>query len=201
MKKNRLSIFVLIAVFLSFASFSIMAAKGKTDSKKTTVDTKKSDTKTTTQTNTSTTTKISNTTTYQPQTTSPASPATGETIPWQVLSAGATNGSSTNYSLGGTLGQTAPGIGSSANYGLNGGFWQDFGASCCVLPGDFNSDGTINIKDLTDHVKWQFKSGGDPSCFSNVDVNNDCTLNILDLTYRVKFQFKGGAPLECGCID
>lgn len=198
MKKNRLSILVFIAVFLSFASFSIMAAKGKTESKKTTVDSKDSATKKTALTNTS---KSGSATTDRPQTTSTPSPATGEQIPWQVLSAGATNGSSTNYSLGGTLGQTAPGIGSSTNYGVNGGFWQDFGGSCCVLAGDFNSDGTLNIKDLTDHVKWQFKNASDPSCYSTVDVNNDCTLNIQDLTDRVKFQFKGGAPLKCGCID
>ena len=71
-------------------------------------------------------------------------------------------------------------------------------ASCCALAGDFNHDGALNIKDLTDHVKYQFKSGPEPPCFDEMDVNGDADLNIKDLTDRVKFTFKNGPVLVCG---
>ena len=70
--------------------------------------------------------------------------------------------------------------------------------SCCALAGDFNHDTFLNIKDLTDHVKYQFKGGAAPPCFDEMDVNGDADLNIKDLTDRVKFTFKNGPALVCG---
>jgi len=58
----------------------------------------------------------------------------GEKINWQVISSGGNLGTSTNYILNGTAGQTAVGQGNSPSYGLNHGYWQDFGESstCCI---------------------------------------------------------------------
>ena len=53
-------------------------------------------------------------------------PMTGETIKWQVISGGGNSGTSTNYELSSTIGQTATGKGSSTNYNLGHGYWQVF---------------------------------------------------------------------------
>lgn len=69
---------------------------------------------------------------------------------------------------------------------------------CCVLRGDFNNDGTVNIADLTASVSYLFDGGAPPSCLDHGDVNDDGTVNIADLTYSVAYLFNGGAPpVDC----
>jgi hypothetical protein len=45
------------------------------------------------------------------------------TIPWGVFSSGGASVSSASYSLEGSLGQTAIGSSTSANHGIDSGFW------------------------------------------------------------------------------
>ena len=70
--------------------------------------------------------------------------ATDYDIPWQVISNGGTDGSSTNFKLQGTVSQTAVGTGTSASYSLRHGFWQDFSGadtSCCTgITGNVDND-------------------------------------------------------------
>lgn len=128
---------------------------------------------------------------------------TGEQINWQVISSGGTKGSSTNYNLSGTVGQTAVGEGTSTNYGLRHGYWQDFGeGGCCNhdgIRGDENYDlAGPNIVDLTYLVANLFGGGPAPPCFEEGDCNADAAINIVDLTYLVAHLFGGGpAPLAC----
>ena len=128
---------------------------------------------------------------------SPVDPATGEGINWQVISSGGTEGTSTNYTLKGTLGQTAVGYGSSTNYGLSHGFWQEFGGGCCNhdgMRGDVNYNMVLNVQDLTYLVNYLFKSGPPPPCEKEGDVNGDGNTNVQDLTYLVNYLFKSGPP-------
>ena len=71
----------------------------------------------------------------------------------------------------------------------------------CVLAGDFNDTGDLNIVDLTTTVNWMFKGGGAPFCLNVADVNGSCSVDVADLTYRVSYMFKGGADLVCGCAE
>lgn len=127
----------------------------------------------------------------------------GEMINWQVIGSGATNGSSTNFHLLGTVGQTAVGKSSSANFQINHGFWQTFSTSsdCCDNPGDANNDGIIGISDLTYFVDYMFNAGQLPICSNEFDNNADCILGISDLTYFVDYMFNSGPPPVCGCVD
>ncbi len=130
---------------------------------------------------------------------SPAEPATGEEINWQVISSGGTKGTSTNFVLNGTAGQTAVGAGSSTNFGLSHGFWQNFG--CCIgIRGNVDGDPNdlVNIADLTYLVDYLFRGGPAPPCFEEGDVNGDGDINVADLTYLVDYLFRGGpAPSPC----
>lgn len=136
----------------------------------------------------------------------------GEEINWQVISSGGTEGTSTNYRVSGTVGQTAVGSGSSTNYGLGHGYWQPFGGggstSCCNLRADINHDGTgPDISDLVYMVSYMFSGGPQPPCedppgsgyFAEADVNGDMTgPDISDLVYLVTYMFSGGpAPVAC----
>ena len=215
MRSSILRVSIAISVFLLFASIGF-GAKKKTsediDSKK--VVTQKQTTKASTSTKQETkkepqtTTKDNTRSTLipeqiliQPQSTPQTSPlpsaAAAFNIDWFVIAAGGVSGSSTNYNLGGTVGQTSVGDGSSTNYVLNSGFWPGVGGGCCVGGrGDVNGDGTdANILDLTYLVDRIFRGGPPADCDDEADLNGDGTpANILDLTFLVDRIFRGGSP-------
>ena len=132
-----------------------------------------------------------------------ADPNTGEQINWQVVSSGGARGTSTNYILNGTVGQTAVGTGSSANYGLNQGYWQTFDTpGCCVLRGDvaLPKDGAVLVNDIVSLVNYIFKGGTAPTCIDEGDcaVPLDGAILVNDIVSLVNYIFKGGAtPPAC----
>jgi hypothetical protein len=137
---------------------------------------------------------------------SPAEPAQGEEINWQVISSGGTEATSTSFNLKGTLGQTAVGYGSSANYGLSHGFWKELGGGCCNddgIRGDAdNSGGAPNVGDIAYLVEYLFgePSGPAPPCFEEGDVDASSSINVGDLSHLVSYLFDqppGPAPLPC----
>jgi hypothetical protein len=128
----------------------------------------------------------------------------GEQINWQVISSGGTDGSSANFRLKGTAGQLTVGEGSSDNFGLRHGYWQNLsggGGTCCLgpmrgnvnnLPGD-----VIDISDLVYLVDYMFTGGPAPTCGAEANVNGlgpDDGLDISDLVYLVDYMFTGGPP-------
>lgn len=124
----------------------------------------------------------------------------GEEINWGVISSGGSiNGTSTNYQLSGTVAQTATGAGSSTNYGLRHGFWQEFEGpgTCCDHAGDANNNGAVNILDVTFIISYLYKSGAPPSCNDEADANSNGAINILDVTYLISYLYKGGAEPNC----
>ncbi len=118
--------------------------------------------------------------------------ATAYRIDWQVISSGGTESTSTNFALKGTVGQTVVGHGSSANYGLSNGFWQEF--DCYGHRGDVNHNGAINVADLTYLVDYLFSGGPPPPCMEEGDVDGSGGINVADVTYLVDFLFFGGPP-------
>lgn len=66
----------------------------------------------------------------------------------------------------------------------------------CVC-GDINSDGGINIGDVTYAINYIFKGGPPPPCYEAMDVNCDGNYNIGDAVYLIVYIFQGGsAPCE-----
>ncbi len=69
--------------------------------------------------------------------------------------------------------------------------------SCCILGGDVDHSGELNISDLTSLVDYMF---GDDIliCSLEADVDGSGQLDISDLTYLVEYLFGGGSPpTEC----
>lgn len=219
MRSSILKVTVLISVFLLFASISFGAAKKTSEN----VDTKKvvSQKQTTTSsTSTKQETKKKPQTSARdntgstlipdqilvqpestPQTSASASSVAAFNIDWFVIAAGGGSGSSTNYNLGGTAGQTSVGDGSSTNYTLLSGFWPGVGGCCTGGAGDVNGDGIdANILDLTYLVNRIFRGGDPAECDGEADLNGDgISSNILDLTFLVNRIFRGGGP-PSGCL-
>ena len=121
---------------------------------------------------------------------------TGEQINWQVISSGGGSGSSTNYVLTGTVGQTAVGAGTSANYGILHGFQQNFAGSggCCQLGGDVDHSGGIDVSDLGYTVDYLFRGGPIAPCAEEGDVDGSGGIDVSDLGYIVDYLFRGGPP-------
>lgn len=63
--------------------------------------------------------------------------------------------------------------------------------------GDVDSDGDINVADLTYLVDYLFRGGEPPPILQSADLNNDGDLNVADLTYLVDYLFRGGPPPPC----
>ncbi len=71
-------------------------------------------------------------------------------------------------------------------------------ASCCVLRGDVNGSGSINVSDLVYLVAYSFQSGPAPTCEEHGDVNGSGSINVSDLVYLVAYSFQSGpAPAPC----
>ncbi|HOP06480.1 MAG TPA: hypothetical protein PLF13_04225 [candidate division Zixibacteria bacterium] len=135
-----------------------------------------------------------------------ANEKSGERIDWQVISSGGTAGVSVNYGLYGTAGQMVVGAGSSENFGIAHGFWEEISeaGNCCVIRGDINHDGGgPDISDLVYLVSYMFSGGPEPPCntpyYMEADINGDTTgPDISDLVYVVTYMFSGGpAPVSC----
>ena len=214
MRLSILRVSIAISVFLLIASISfgakektsedivskkVVSQKQTTKSSTSTKQETKKETQTTTRDNTRSTLipeQIVIPSQPTPQTAS-SSAAANFNIDWFVIAAGGVSGSSTNYNLGGTVGQTSVGDGNSTNYLLNSGFWPGVGGGCCVGGrGDVNGDGTdANILDLTYLVDRIFRGGDPAECDDEADLNSDGTpANILDLTFLVDRIFRGGGP-------
>lgn len=136
-------------------------------------------------------------------------PASGEQIKWQVLSGGGQRGTSTNYVVSGSLGQTAIGPGTSTSFKVNHGFWQSFsggGSSCCWVnslngrTGNIDSDPAkgIDISDVTKLIDFLFISLTPPDCIASANTDGDLEggVDISDVTRLIDFLFISFDPTE-----
>ena len=120
----------------------------------------------------------------------------GEQIKWQVIAGGGTpNGSSTNYKLSSSLGQTATGRGTSTNYRLVQGFQQNFSTSS-YLCGDADGSGTITISDAVYLINYIFAGGPAPNPLLSGDADCSGSITISDAVYMINYIFAGG-PAPC----
>ncbi len=71
-------------------------------------------------------------------------------------------------------------------------------ASCCSLAGDADSNGRINIGDVTFFISRFFAGGAPPLCNDAADANGDNLINISDVTYMIARIFGGGPAPVCG---
>ena len=66
--------------------------------------------------------------------------------------------------------------------------------SCCVVRGDVNHSGGINVVDLIYLVEYLFFEGPAPPCFEEGDVDDSTAINVVDLNYLVEYLFFFGPP-------
>jgi hypothetical protein len=113
--------------------------------------------------------------------------AVNYTIPWQVIATGGGAGSSTNYVMNGTAGQTVTGEGTSASYILLHGYWQGLVSSCCIgrtgnvdMLGSFPTD--VDSSDLGALVNFLFSPPGTVvlPCIDEADVDAQGGANPVD---------------------
>ncbi len=67
-------------------------------------------------------------------------------------------------------------------------------SSCCVIRGDINRSGGVDISDLTYLISYMFEAGPPPNCEEEADLDLNGLIDISDLTYLIDYMFVGGAP-------
>jgi hypothetical protein len=119
-------------------------------------------------------------------------------VPWDVLNGGGGLMCSESYSIGGSLGQIAPGVCTTTTRIVSAGYWAgiDTLPPCepAGLCGDANNDGRVTIADATYIVAFIYREG--PAPVNNSDVNVDGRMTIADATYIVAYIYRGG-PEPC----
>jgi hypothetical protein len=124
-------------------------------------------------------------------------------IDWQVVASSGPpqSQSSGAHKLFSVTGQPSPvDEASSEAHRIRSGYMQAFDASCCLTPGDANSDTNVNVGDVVFLINMVFKGGPAPACPNQGDANHDCNLNIGDAVFLINLVFKGGAAPQCGCV-
>ncbi len=125
-------------------------------------------------------------------------PQAGEQLKWQVVSGGGTtNGSSTNFKLSSTVGQTAAGPGASTNYQLIHGFQQNFAAAIACFCGDADGSGAISISDAVYLINYIFAGGAAPDPLCEGDADGSGAISISDAVYLINYIFAGGPAPHC----
>ncbi len=98
--------------------------------------------------------------------------------------------------MSGTLGQTAAGPGTSTNFKINQGFWQNFSSSCCVgKRGNVNCTGAIDLGDLSALVSYLTGGGFVLCCLDAANVNGVGAVDLGDLSALVSYLTGGGFVL------
>lgn len=69
----------------------------------------------------------------------------------------------------------------------------------CVLPGEIDGLGDVNIGDAVALIYYIFKIPAGPINMNWADVNADCNVNIADVVYLIDYIFKGGPEPQLGC--
>ena len=72
---------------------------------------------------------------------------------------------------------------------------------CCVVPGDANYDGTMDVGDPVFIINYCFRGGPPPPCLNAADANNDCQVNLGDAVFLISRIFRFGPAPVCGCVD
>ncbi|MFH2034868.1 MAG: dockerin type I domain-containing protein [Candidatus Zixiibacteriota bacterium] len=73
-------------------------------------------------------------------------------------------------------------------------------SGCCIMMGDVDGNGIINILDIVYLISYLYKNGSAPPCLAQADVNCSCTINIIDITSIIMFLYKDIWPsLPCDC--
>ncbi len=147
----------------------------------------------------------------QPQ--KPKSAAPNYDLSWFSINGGGDSyGSSTNYQIGYSVGQSVAGEGSSASYDLGIGFWYGAYILCSAVPGDANGTGSITLGDIIQVVNYIFDKdklpclGIDPgNCWTPVpfcrgDANNNGSITLGDIIHLVNYVFDKD-KLPCLGID
>ncbi|MFH1373198.1 MAG: SBBP repeat-containing protein [bacterium] len=69
---------------------------------------------------------------------------------------------------------------------------------CCVMRGDADGSGAIDVGDLTYMVAFLFIGGPFPPCYAEADTDSNGSVDVGDITYMVAFLFMAGpAPVPC----
>jgi hypothetical protein len=121
------------------------------------------------------------------------------TIKNQVISVSGGASESESYSLVGTMGQRFHNRAgrNGTHFVMNNGYipaMEQKGRSCCIVPGDANGDGKVNLLDFLYLNAYLYNEppGPPPPCLFSADANGDHLINLVDMLYIQSYVYYGG---------
>ncbi len=69
------------------------------------------------------------------------------------------------------------------------------------MPGDLNSDGSVDVEDVVRMIDYAFRGGPLPTPPNAADLNGDCVGDLLDVVTIITYAFRGGPRPGFGCIQ
>jgi hypothetical protein len=132
--------------------------------------------------------------------------ASDVSLPWYSFPGGGlTTGASATNELGGSIGQSMAGSGSTADYWLGIGFWSGANACSCPHQADYDGDGFHSPLDLGGIIDIMFLNDPDiqdPNCpTSRFDFDCNGDLDPIDLGSIIDFLFANGPPPCSPCAE
>lgn len=72
---------------------------------------------------------------------------------------------------------------------------------CCLMGGDVDLDGNLDIGDVIRLVNYIFKGGPPPGCPKSADANANCTIDVGDPVRLIDYLLRQGLAPDCsGCL-
>lgn len=118
----------------------------------------------------------------------------GEVIVVHDFTSSATEVSSTNNILLGSLGEVNTGMVSSTNNILYQGLWSGSSQGAPWTCGDATSDGAVDVSDAVYVINFAFGGGPEPVPLESGDANCDSSVDISDAVFIITYAFGGGNP-------
>jgi hypothetical protein len=121
-------------------------------------------------------------------------------IPWDVLDGSGGLMCSPSYSVGGSLGQVAPGVSIATTRRVSAGYWAGVDTlPPCVeqsfIRADANADSAITMSDAIYTLRYLYVPGSpDPTCMKTADSDDSGDVAMSDAVYTLRYLYVPGEP-------
>ncbi len=125
----------------------------------------------------------------------------GDEIPWDALDGGGGITCSPSFSMGGSLGQLAPGVSEVVSRRVSAGYWSGIDSLPPCVPGpdfvraDASGDTAVTMGDAIFTLRYLYVPGSpEPTCMKTADSDDTGVVAMSDALYTLRYLYVPGEP-------